>query len=115
VSDLLPPDIAWGNFKLEQRRVSRNVAVALGAYKIWADSLRGSEAVVIGRPSGEYIYTDRLLREIRKLRDWQHADLDEKIDLADGLGLALLVAQMGTTLEPAGAATEICRTACSIN
>jgi asparagine synthase (glutamine-hydrolysing) len=107
VSDLLPPDIASGNFKFEQQRVSRNVSVALEAYKIWADSRRRSAARIPLNPSGEYICNDRLLQVITKLRDCHHADLDEKIDLADGLGLVLLVAQMGNTLGPADRASEL--------
>lgn len=95
VSDLLPVDIAWGDFKWEPQRVNRNVELAFGAYAAWVDLHHQVEEEEGKANLSPYIETERLFRLIRNLAKTSPVDLDERIDLADGIGLALLVTGMG--------------------
>ena len=95
VSDILPSEIAWGTSKWEPKRVDRNVKLAFEAYAGWADLCQRTAKNGKPVPPSPYIDLAQLRRLIADLASARPPTEDESIDLADGVGLALLAAALG--------------------
>lgn len=100
VSNILPPNICWGESKSEPARVDHYLDVSLKSHQYWLEHTI-SKCQVLN--SNHHINIENLYDIIRKTSETRPEDIDMLIEISDGIGMAIMVLGMGLSMSSLGA------------